>query len=177
MSRKSTRKGTPTKRAIRKYWTETKEGQEHIKRIRDSYSIEIENLIYLEYDMYTCFACNKPTSRVERCHIIPHANGGTMEPSNFVLMCPTCHKESPTINNEKIFWTWLDSVDDYFTSRLNTIRECIPSDLQNSDALPTAQDVIAMLNSYDVPLVGGKLSDSTLAGVLSESLEQATSNK
>ena len=166
------RKATPTKRKILNYWTSTTEGQNHIKRIRESYNVKIENVVLLDYDCYTCFACNKETSQLERCHIIPHANGGSSDVSNFVLMCPECHSKSPTINNEKFFWRWLDGVEDFsfWGTRINAIKAALPANLKTYD-FGKADEVVETLNKYEVPVVMGGISNSTLSAVIQEVFE------
>ena len=49
------------------------------------------------------------TRRVlERCHIVPHALGGSDEdPANMFLLCHDCHLESPDNANEKYFLRWV----------------------------------------------------------------------
>ena len=44
---------------------------------------------------------------LNRCHIIPRALGGGVEPDNLFLMCEVCHKESPDTTNYKAFFRWI----------------------------------------------------------------------
>ncbi|WP_348660978.1 HNH endonuclease signature motif containing protein [uncultured Idiomarina sp.] len=165
------RKTPPTKRQILTYWTSTKEGQEHILRLRKAYRIKIENVVLLDYDCYSCFACNRQTSSLERCHIKPHANGGENIVSNFVLMCSDCHEKSPTIDSEKIFWKWLNKVEDnsFWGNRIRAIKSAIPKN--HKGKLPSKKQVTEALTKYDVPTIGGRVSASTVEGVLTELFE------
>lgn len=44
---------------------------------------------------------------LQRCHIVPHAlNGDDKDPSNYFLLCESCHKESPDTANPKNFLRW-----------------------------------------------------------------------
>ena len=49
------------------------------------------------------------TRRVlERCHIVPHALGGSdKDPSNLFLLCHDCHASSPDMANPKYFLRWV----------------------------------------------------------------------
>jgi 5-methylcytosine-specific restriction endonuclease McrA len=49
----------------------------------------------------------KVKSKLNRCHIIPRALGGGVEPSNLFLMCPDCHFLSPDTTNASGFFRWV----------------------------------------------------------------------
>lgn len=53
-----------------------------------------------------CWRCAHKT-KLERCHIIPHASGGEDSPSNLVLLCKRCHLENPNVVDPEIMWDWL----------------------------------------------------------------------
>lgn len=44
---------------------------------------------------------------LDRAHIIPKALQGKDEPSNYVLLCHRCHRDSPDISNKKLFLSWV----------------------------------------------------------------------
>jgi hypothetical protein len=46
-------------------------------------------------------------TRLERCHIIPKALGGESVPSNYVLLCHTCHRDAPNVNSSTKMWEWI----------------------------------------------------------------------
>lgn len=48
-----------------------------------------------------------PGVALERCHIIPFAEGGSDDPSNLFLLCPSCHKESPDTMDKAGFLRWV----------------------------------------------------------------------
>lgn len=52
---------------------------------------------------------SKKIARLERAHIIPHALGGGDTPSDYVLLCKSCHEEAPNINNKDDMWDWIKS--------------------------------------------------------------------
>lgn len=49
----------------------------------------------------------KSQPKLERCHIVPNALGGKDEPSNYVLLCADCHRESPDHIDPKYMWEWI----------------------------------------------------------------------
>jgi hypothetical protein len=53
-----------------------------------------------------CWRCTQGRN-LQRCHIIPHALGGSEEPSNLVLLCAQCHAEAPNVADSTFMWTWL----------------------------------------------------------------------
>lgn len=54
------------------------------------------------------YGLQKVRSSLQRCHIVPHALGGSDEdPSNLFLMCSECHKESPDTENPRNFLRWV----------------------------------------------------------------------
>lgn len=72
-----------------------------------------------------CWRCAHKR-KLQRCHIIPRALGGSEEPSNLVLLCAQCHSEAPNVNDSEFMWTWLraHAVDFYDTYwRIRGFRE------------------------------------------------------
>jgi hypothetical protein len=53
-----------------------------------------------------CWRCSRKT-RLEKCHIVPHALGGSDFPENLVLLCARCHREAPNVDDPDYMWTWL----------------------------------------------------------------------
>lgn len=56
---------------------------------------------------YCCWACGASGVTLNRCHIVPHALGGSDEPSNLFLMCEACHAESPDTANPASLMRWV----------------------------------------------------------------------
>jgi coenzyme F420-reducing hydrogenase beta subunit len=52
-----------------------------------------------------CWACGA-TGSLERAHIVAHRNGGSMDPTNFFLLCHICHEEQPddATVEAQLFW-------------------------------------------------------------------------
>lgn len=46
-------------------------------------------------------------SPLQRCHIVPRSLGGSVEPSNLVLMCATCHDLAPNTDAPEILFAWM----------------------------------------------------------------------
>jgi len=44
--------------------------------------------------------------RLERCHIVAHSIGGSYAPSNFMMLCATCHREAPMTSDPRVMITW-----------------------------------------------------------------------
>ena len=53
-----------------------------------------------------CWRCSRET-RLQKCHIVPHALGGMDSPENFVLLCARCHREAPNVSDPAFIWIWL----------------------------------------------------------------------
>jgi hypothetical protein len=45
--------------------------------------------------------------KLQRCHIVPRALGGSEEPPNLVLLCAQCHAEAPNVADPSFMWVWL----------------------------------------------------------------------
>jgi hypothetical protein len=54
-----------------------------------------------------CWLTYRKTTKLQRCHIIPHALGGSNHPSNFVLLSGTVHARCPNTTDRRIFIRWL----------------------------------------------------------------------
>lgn len=58
-------------------------------------------------DVFECWNRNK---YLQKCHITPHMLGGDdTAPSNFLLLCKNCHKESPDMIDPKYIMKWVYS--------------------------------------------------------------------
>jgi hypothetical protein len=44
---------------------------------------------------------------LERAHVVAHAAGGSNEPSNYFLLCATCHREQPDSASPAVQVAWL----------------------------------------------------------------------
>lgn len=71
------RKAMPSKKAIKSYWLDV---DEYLVMRQNPYSS----------DESWCFSCGR-TRGVERCHIVPHCQGGNESVENLHLLCRSCH--------------------------------------------------------------------------------------
>ena len=53
-----------------------------------------------------CWRCAH-RRKLQRCHIVPRALGGSAQPSNLVLLCAQCHAEAPNVADASFMWVWL----------------------------------------------------------------------
>jgi hypothetical protein len=56
--------------------------------------------------METWHGWNWKATELERCHIVAESSGGYDEPDKFLLLCRTCHRESPMSNDAEIMIEW-----------------------------------------------------------------------
>jgi hypothetical protein len=82
----------PSKKKIINYW---KKAHENLK---SSLNKDIES-------GECCWACGYKDT-VHRAHIAPHHDGGSMNPSNFHLLCQTCHSISEGLHGYD-YWLWI----------------------------------------------------------------------
>lgn len=104
MSRQPNRKNAPSKTVIMEHWKDWLEEQE------------------IDWNEPVCWACKAPDwwaeswsdSSLERAHIVAHSLGGDdSDPDNFVLLCPSCHKEAPTTACREDVLTWVTHQENY----------------------------------------------------------------
>ncbi len=61
----------------------------------------------LKSDVLKIWDYAKVKEKLNKCHIIPYAEGGSDSPENMFLLCETCHIESPDTINPKNFLKWV----------------------------------------------------------------------
>ena len=109
-----------------KYWF-SEEGWNRWKEADQRLSTRITSkMISIDHDYPMCWACHTPKtywSRLERCHIIPRHSGGAGDASNLILMCRSCHLESPTVNHSDALF--------FFLSRKKTRSEVYQEELKD----------------------------------------------
>ena len=101
------RKPPPSKKAIIDYWIENCEPldpeEKHGHRGRgEECGMGADMSEWHE----RCWCCGR-LEDLERCHIIPHALGGSNHPSNFVLLCNYCHQQAPNVDDEHEMWRFI----------------------------------------------------------------------
>jgi 5-methylcytosine-specific restriction endonuclease McrA len=138
------RKGMPTHAAVARYWSER--GFFH----------------RLDMDYPCCFACGSTTgdtwwsgARLERCHLIAEAEGGTRDVSNIVLLCKQCHEEAPMVGvSPQPMIDWINRRESYIgrfwrraLEEMRAIRPTLPEEAaalgMKSEELQRYMDVAA----------------------------------
>ncbi|UOE45880.1 HNH endonuclease signature motif containing protein [Agromyces larvae] len=59
----------------------------------------------LSVDAEYCWACGANVGYLERAHILARIEGGSNEPSNLHLLCPSCHLDSEMLHGRD-YWQW-----------------------------------------------------------------------
>ena len=108
------RESPKTLKAINKFWINELDTnpEKWVDKLGDS---SFENII--ESDGRCCYACGRETSSLHRCHITPHALGGSQDHSNIFLLCGRCHQDNPDTAFPELFFNyiknkkfWLDEI-------------------------------------------------------------------
>ena len=116
----------PTRQKIADWWL-SKEGKARARAIEREYGTKrMTGRLFKRRAQ--CWACGHTPGLgtsysskfigLERCHIKPWASLGSNDPSNLVIMCKTCHLDSPDSDDERLFWEWFASVVDGKKDRL-----------------------------------------------------------
>ena len=104
---------TTTLEDIYKYWSNRviiKDGttmpfNEMKEKGIDNYDDYVFPLI--DSDEPECFVCGTSMDRLERAHIVPASLGGRDEPSNYVPLCPRCHRNAPNTTDRATFMRYI----------------------------------------------------------------------
>lgn len=94
----------------------------------------------IDYTVPLCFACgvefgggknndvytryDKATG-IQRCHIIPESLGGKAEPNNLILLCSSCHRESPNVNDGDILINWCANHESHISIAITKFKEAL----------------------------------------------------
>ena len=85
----------------------------------------------LEEDYPTCFVCGTD-KKLERCHLIPRALGGSDDIDNLVLLCQVHHKQAPNLSISKdIMLKWIEEeaelYDHFFHMKKEDVKKSFTS--------------------------------------------------
>lgn len=108
------------------------------------------------------YSLPKLKSRLNRCHIVPNALGGTDSPDNLFLMCEECHALSPDTVNRAAFFRWVyDRNQKYVSGRMSgsLVLEKINDEL-NRRGFPNLPDLFST--------VGDKLKEADSHALLDD---------
>lgn len=69
--------------------------------------------------LHDCWSCGDGDDDYRtRCHIKARRHGGSMDPSNFFLLCDYCHEEQPDALDAASQIAWLQAREDAWTRRI-----------------------------------------------------------
>lgn len=74
-----------------------------------------------EYGVHYCWACRYDVADcgpLERAHLVPRALGGGAEPSNLVLLCASCHRKAPNVDDRTYMLEWVNGYAERETQRV-----------------------------------------------------------
>lgn len=112
------RGSTKSIQSIHKHWYEksVNSPQEVIDLIgEDSY------IYIIEGEGCECYACGVKTKGLQRCHIVPHALGGSTDNDNMFLMCEECHSGNPDSVYTDLFYKYVKNKDSYINSTASKV--------------------------------------------------------
>jgi len=103
-----------TKKDIIKYWTDS---PNYANGNEVGMAIDHSDLAK---DGGRCWRCGT-TKNVQRCHIVPHSQGGEDHPSNLLLLCRDCHNDAPNVSNATAedFFNWMRNSRNSLSKYLN----------------------------------------------------------
>jgi 5-methylcytosine-specific restriction endonuclease McrA len=99
-----------------------------------------------------CFACgwwhaacpDGCTHGLERAHVVPHSKGGSdTDPTNFALLCETCHHDAPSTTDAEWFWHWV-AMDRPSRDPMVTTNEKIVAAVEDALPLLTPDDLAGL---------------------------------
>jgi len=125
-----------------------------------------------------CWCCGRFTKNLEKCHIVATMLDGGDEVSNLVLLCKSCHRESPDFDNPDYMWDWIKANSapfyEYFYSKkvLGEYKKMfgeIP--MLSDEQLENVSKIIADIQKKKAGFQGGSKGYSTVACVLKEAIK------
>jgi hypothetical protein len=100
------RKNAPSKKKIVSWWIDNYE----VESLEENGHLGRGHECGMGADMSEweerCWCCGR-LEDLERCHIVPHSVGGSNHPSNFVLLCYSCHIDAPNVNDKHEMWRYI----------------------------------------------------------------------
>ena len=171
------RESMPTCQKIADWWV-SEEGQNRIRELEAQYDISLgSKLGSIDQDCAHCWACdmtprstpkryNAKDLGLERCHIVAHAHGGSGHPSNLLIMCSDCHKASPDLLDEGVFWWWFNGVKSDLSNKVQKLMEVIPADLKHNEVSTITNTLLERIKATQPLICRGHLPTSVYIGLL-----------
>ena len=138
------------------------------KYCRDNYDLMID------LGEPACMACGKfrESSKwedYERAHIIADMIGGTMEPSNFLLLCKACHALMPNVPDKEYTLKWCRETPNHWA----TDGKLLMDQLEKEKLPIVLLDKRYLLNAFKkCGTHGAKLTPMTMAWAYRVALEE-----
>lgn len=164
----------PTKRAVARYWAFDCHDR-----------LNAYSHLIVDWGEAQCQACayrpashsqfdGSPTSWtkakfLERAHIKAESLGGSDDPSNFLLLCKTCHAESPDVGNEDLILQWAVDRPHHFHHKYGASLSSLES-APTRNELDEAVEALGGVTSH----FGIGLSPGTIAALLERVNESRT---
>jgi HNH endonuclease len=120
--------------------------------------------------------------KLERCHVIARSLGGSVDPSNFVLMCSDCHKHSPDTMDADYLYQWMKDREkrSYGGFRFNLVPEFTQLAERSIAAGLTGDEVADAIRQGPSKPVGShfeRMSDATVVYAANKAIDELIARK
>ena len=125
-----------------------------------------------------CWCCGKFTKNLEKCHIVAKMLGGEDKVSNYVLLCKSCHRDSPDFDNPDYMWDWIKNNSEfcyeyfYLKKVLGEYKKMFGElPMLSDEESKNVSEIIADIQKKKAGFQGGSKGYSTMACVLKEAID------
>lgn len=115
-----------------------------------------------------CAACGYVSDSLQRCHLTPHALGGSdTDPANFVLLCGRCHAEAPDHVDGEMMRRWVVRHESDFAARARATAAAFDRVFPDPGVCPevTTDHMRALVAEEMECVIPGRLSIGTVEAV------------
>ena len=125
-----------------------------------------------------CWCCGKFTKNLEKCHIVAKMLGGEDKVSNYVLLCKSCHRDSPDFDNPDYMWDWIKNNSEpcyeffYIKKVLGEYEKMFGKlPMLSDEESENVSEIIADIQKKKAGFQGGSKGYSTMACVLKDAID------
>lgn len=125
-----------------------------------------------------CWCCGKFTKNLEKCHIVAKMLGGEDKVSNYVLLCKSCHRDSPDFDNPDYMWDWIKNNSEfcyeyfYLKKVLGEYKKMFGElPMLSDEESKNVSEIIADIQKKKAGFQGGSKGYSTMACVLKDAID------
>ena len=125
-----------------------------------------------------CWCCGKFTKNLEKCHIVAKMLGGEDKVSNYVLLCKSCHRDSPDFDNPDYMWDWIKNNSEfcyeyfYLKKVLGEYKKMFGElPMLSDEESKNVSEIMADIQKKKAGFQGGSKGYSTMACVLKEAID------